>query len=123
MIGHDDDVAGEHDLEAAADGSPVDGGYDRLLEVPELRNAGEAARALPCIPADGPGAAEGEQREIAPGAPPCEEVDPGELPEELAADPEMFGEDEPVVEATADEVFTPDDEISEDYPVPLPADI
>jgi hypothetical protein len=27
------------------------------------------------------------------------------------------------VEARADEVFTPDEEISEDYPVPLPSDI
>jgi hypothetical protein len=32
-------------------------------------------------------------------------------------------EENPGVEARADEVFTPDEEISEDYPVPLPSDI
>jgi hypothetical protein len=32
-------------------------------------------------------------------------------------------EEDPGVEASANEEFTPDDEISEDYPVPLPSDI
>ena len=32
-------------------------------------------------------------------------------------------EEDSDVEARADEVFTPDEEISEDYPVPLPSDI
>ena len=32
-------------------------------------------------------------------------------------------EEDPAIEASADEEFTPGDEISEDYPIPLPSDI
>lgn len=44
-------------------------------------------------------------------------------------DPDLEGgpgaavEEDPGIEASADEVFTPGDEISEDYPIPLPSDI
>jgi len=45
---------------------------------------------------------------------PCEEQEPEVAPDEE----QLTGE-----EVTADEVFTPVDEIHEDYPVPLPADM
>lgn len=47
------------------------------------------------------------------------EEDPGESP----PDAELEEEEAPDVEASADEVFKPGDEISEDYPVPLPSDM
>ena len=37
--------------------------------------------------------------------------------------PEAVVEEDPAIEASADEEFTPGDEISEDYPIPLPSDI
>jgi hypothetical protein len=37
--------------------------------------------------------------------------------------PGALVEEDPAVEATAQEEFDPDEEISEDYPVPLPSDI
>ena len=45
MVGRDDQVAGEHQLEAAAGGQPVDGRDHRFVEVEHLGQAGEAARA------------------------------------------------------------------------------
>jgi hypothetical protein len=60
-------------------------------------------------------------------------VDPAAAPDEAEANIDQAAqemsdlsdlvEENPGVEARADEVFTPDEEISEDYPVPLPSDI
>ena len=65
---------------------------------------------------------------------PCEEQEPGEeqesgdLPGEIVAGQEATGseaegEEDSAFEASPEEEFTPVDEIPEDYPVPLPADI
>lgn len=48
---------------------------------------------------------------------------PADAPGEFVAGPEAAVEENPAVQASAGEEFTPDDEISEDYPVPLPSDI
>jgi hypothetical protein len=97
-------------------------------------------QALPCVPAtDTPPAPagksdplEGQPQGTGPTAAPCEEqaaeaepaAEPAaEAPDETVAGPEATVEEDPGVEASADDVFTPGDEISEDYPVPLPADI
>ena len=60
-------------------------------------------------------------------------ADPAVAPDEAEADIDQAAqemsdlsdlvEEDSDVEARADEVFTPDEEISEDYPVPLPSDI
>jgi hypothetical protein len=42
---------------------------------------------------------------------------------DLEGGPQAAVEEDPAIEASADEVFTPGDEISEDYPIPLPSDI
>jgi hypothetical protein len=42
---------------------------------------------------------------------------------EGVAGPEAAEEENSAEEASAAEVFEPDEEISEDYPVPLPSDI
>lgn len=42
---------------------------------------------------------------------------------EVEADMRSIVEEDPSVKASADEVFQPGEEISEDYPVPLPSDI
>ena len=54
-------------------------------------------------------------------AAPCVAADGAEAGEEGQETEDC--EEEEIVEATVDEVFTPGQEISEDYPVPLPADI
>jgi hypothetical protein len=66
---------------------------------------------------DAGGAARGQEAE------PCEEPDGVAGSDPVAAGPEAVVEEDPAVEASADEVFTPGDEISEDYPIPLPSDI
>ena len=43
--------------------------------------------------------------------------------EALAEGPQASVEEDADIRASADEVFEPDDEIPEDYPVPLPSDI
>jgi hypothetical protein len=43
--------------------------------------------------------------------------------DETMSDPADLVEEDPALEAKADDEFTPEDEISEDYPVPLPSDI
>jgi hypothetical protein len=58
-----------------------------------------------------------------PGATPGEERLATDGPGEIDAGPESVVEPDPDFEASADEEFNPDDEISEDYPVPLPSDI
>lgn len=100
-----------------------------------------AGQALPCVPAGDAlqapagesGPLEGQQEVAGEAQVPCE----GPVPEagagEEQANEEAPGvptedagsdtEEAPEVEVTADEIFTPVDEISEDYPVPLPADI
>jgi hypothetical protein len=60
-------------------------------------------------------------------------ADPAAAPDEAEANIDQAAQDmsdlsdlveeDSDVEARADEVFTPDEEISEDYPVPLPSDI
>jgi hypothetical protein len=65
-----------------------------------------AASDAPQAPAGESGPLEGQPIIDGQASVPCEELEP---------DPEF--------EATADEEFDPDDEISEDYPVPLPSDI
>jgi hypothetical protein len=46
-----------------------------------------------------------------------------EQPDESGTDTGADEEEEPAVEASAEDVFKPGDEISEDYPVPLPSDM
>ena len=88
---------------------------------PAGTDAGGAAR--PCVPAGesagtaDDAAADGQEPE------PCEEPDGVAGSDPVAAGPEAVVEEDLAVEASADEVFTPGDEISEDYPIPLPSDI
>jgi hypothetical protein len=79
--------------------------------------------ALPCVSAGAAILPSGQHGPPEPGAVPCEEQDSGDSPGEIVAGPEEKEEEDAVVEASAEEEFTPDDEISEDYPVPLPADM
>jgi hypothetical protein len=51
------------------------------------------------------------------------EAQPVETDGPAMSDPADLVEEDPGLEAKADEEFTPEDEISEDYPVPLPSDI
>jgi hypothetical protein len=91
------------------------------------------ATAAPQAPADKSGPLEDQPAGAAPAAVPCEEpaagAEPGEepvsasAPGEPATGPEAGVGEDPDVEASAEDVFEPGDEISEDYPVPLPADI
>ena len=100
--------------------------------------AGE--QALPCIPAgdtlQAPAGESGQlegQQVVGDAAVPCEEpVTEADSGEEQVPGKELRGStadagpdtgESPDVDASADEIFTPVDEISEDYPVPLPADI
>jgi hypothetical protein len=75
-------------------------------------DAGEPA--LPCVFSGVAILPSGVHGPPEPGAVPCEEHEPEETPGEE----QVTG-----AEVTADEVFTPGDEINEDYPVPLPADM
>jgi hypothetical protein len=76
--------------------------------------------SVPCEELETDAALDQEQD---PGATPGEEQLAAAVPGEIEADPEFLEEEDPEFEATADEEFDPDDEISEDYPVPLPSDI
>lgn len=92
--------------------------------------ADAGGQALPCVPAtDAPqasagksGPLEGQTEGAGPAAVPCEEQ-AAEAPGEPDAGQEASVEEDPDVEASVEDVFEPGDEISEDYPVPLPADI
>ncbi len=102
------------------------------------KDAGQAS--VPCEEQD-PEAPPGEEQdpEAPPGeeqdpeAPPGEEQDPetppgeaqrsAEAPGEIVVDPEAIEELDSDAEASAEGEFKPGDEISEDYPVPLPSDI
>ena len=46
MFGGDDDVAGDHDLEAAAEGEAIHGADHRLVEARQFLQAAEAADAI-----------------------------------------------------------------------------
>ena len=75
------------------------------------------ARFEPCDPATEPCEAEApvpEAGETPVAEASSEPAEPG---------PEAVVEEDPAIEASADEEFTPGDEISEDYPIPLPSDI
>ena len=98
--------------------------------------AEEPAPAVPCVPAadaDSPDAAEGEGKasedcdDAVPQTVPEENPLAADLPDEMDTDPlEIEGvieENNLPTEASPDEEFKPGDEISEDFPVPLPSDI
>ena len=77
----------------------------------------DAVQAEPCDPAAEPCA------EPSPAAGTDETPDAAQPAETAEAGLEAVVEEDPAIEASADEVFTPGDEISEDYPIPLPSDI
>lgn len=77
----------------------------------------DGEQAEPCDPATeacGEQAPVPEAGETPLAEPPSETVETGL---------EAVVEEDPAIEASADEEFTPGDEISEDYPIPLPSDI
>ena len=76
----------------------------------EARQPGAGDPAGPCV-FPGDAGLDGEDGAIAATEEPCDGSET------------MTEDSEVAVEATADEVFEPDSEISEDYPVPLPSDI
>lgn len=97
-------------------------------------------QATPCIPAGGAQASAAESGQLenpTTGAgevlEPCEDSSPGttsggeaapaEPPDPSDPGAEPNEEETADTEGSADEVFKPGDEISEDYPVPLPSDI
>jgi hypothetical protein len=111
---------------------------------PDGEQAAEAAAVgqnVPCVPAaEVPKASEGQSgplkkvSEDAPAAPePCEEEVPDatlgaettleDVPGDSASGIEADKQQTTGAEVAGDEVFKPVDEISEDYPVPLPSDI
>jgi len=116
-----------------------------IAQAPPAEQAVAGAEAgnqvLPCVsatdapqaPADASGPLENQQKDVGQAPVPCEEPAPEATPDaeqlsaaesgEIGTGPEVIGEDDFDVEATADGEFTPGDEISEDYPVPLPSDI
>lgn len=77
-------------------------------------------QVLPCVPAGEAAPAGGEQGTTGQAPVPCEEPEAADVAD---AGPAAAVEEDPGIEASANEEFTPDDEISEDYPVPLPSDI
>lgn len=99
---------------ALAQNPPVEG-------APAGPDAGSTAQ--PCVPAEdggGTGAAtEADEAEAAP----CGEADDGAAADDASLGPAAVVEEDMSIEATADDVFKPVDEISEDYPIPLPSDI
>jgi hypothetical protein len=112
---------------SATDAPQAPAGESGPLES-QPKDAGEAS--VPCED-QGPEAMPGEEQdpEATPGeeqdpeATPGEEQDSAEAPGEILAGPETIEEDDSDVEASAEGEFKPGDEISEDYPVPLPSDI
>jgi len=79
-------------------------------------------QALPCVPAGEAAPAGGGQGTTGQPPVPCEEPEAADVAD-ADAGPAAAVEEDPGIEASANEEFTPDDEISEDYPVPLPSDI
>jgi hypothetical protein len=84
--------------------------------------ADPAGPARPCVSGEESGPLESGELPEGTAQAPCEEPETAAAPpvEEDLAD---VVEEDPFIEASADEVFEPGDEISEDYPVPLPSDI
>jgi hypothetical protein len=77
----------------------------------------DAVQAEPCDPATEP------CEDQSPAAESGETPDAGQPADTAESGLEAVVEEDPAIEASADEVFTPGDEISEDYPIPLPSDI
>ena len=104
-------------------------GADAGEQVPPCVSATDA----PQVSAGASGPLESNPKDAGQASVPCEEQDPeatpgeeqrsAEAPGEIVADPETIEEDDSDVEASAEGEFKPGDEISEDYPVPLPSDI
>ena len=116
-----------------------------LAQVPPDGQPREASAVpdttVPCVPAGEASPPEDKQVNVDPASKPCVEPSPETFPEEepflgedpdgMEDDPEGFEEefggviDENALptEASPEEEFKPGDEISEDYPVPLPSDI
>ena len=98
-------------------------------ELAEGAESGEQGKK--CVPAaDLPKASDGDagqlerdQENVVRGPVPCEELLVVEEAGETDKDPEGAVEENAGIEASAKEEFEPGDEISEDFPVPLPADI
>ncbi len=100
---------------------------------PPTTGVDAAGQTLPCVPAGETATPDSEQGDAEPGSVPCVKQDPEAMPgqseqsdealSEMDAVPDEMEVAEPGAEASADEEFTPGDEISEDYPVPLPSDI
>jgi hypothetical protein len=89
-----------------------------LLTLLLLMCAATAAAQTPPAAEDVDDAVAGEA-ETAPSG----EARPAETDGQAMSNPADLVEEDPGLEAKADEEFTPEDEISEDYPVPLPSDI
>ena len=116
-----------------------------LAQTPSGEEPGAAAEApenaVPCVPIDEAAQPDDEQVDGESAAAPCAEPSPETFPEEepflseestgMADETgeieEEFGsaieENNLPTEASPEEEFKPGDEISEDYPVPLPSDI
>jgi hypothetical protein len=116
-----------------------------LAQTPSGEEPGAAPdapeNAVPCVPTGEAGSPDDEQVDGESAAEPCLEPSPETFPEEepfLSEEStgvedetgeieEEFGsvieENSLPTEASPEEEFKPDDEISEDYPVPLPSDI
>ena len=89
---------------------------------PADASGAEADPARPCVSGEESGPLEDGKLPDGAAREPCQEPETDTAPaagEELAD----VVEEDPFIEASADEVFEPGDEISEDYPVPLPSDI
>jgi hypothetical protein len=104
-------------------------GADAGEQVPPCVSATDTPQATAA--ASGP--LESQSKVAGQASVPCEEQDPeatpgeeqrsAETPGEIVADPETIEELDSDAETSAEEEFKPGDEISEDYPVPLPSDI
>ena len=79
------------------------------------------AMALAQTPATEPPTGGDEPVDVA--IPEQESQDADAMVEALAEGPQASVEENADIRASADDVFEPDDEIPEDYPVPLPSDI
>jgi hypothetical protein len=87
---------------------------------PPAGNAGADASAAAEAAAAGPG--EGAELQDPADREPAEEA-VSAAAQDLPEDPGALVEEDPAIAASAEEEFDPDEEISEDYPVPLPSDI
>jgi len=81
-------------------------------------DASAAAEAAAAGSAEGP-----ELQDPEPADPEPAEEAVSAAAQDLPEDPGALVEEDPAIAASAEEEFDPDEEISEDYPVPLPSDI